>query len=226
MYSEFLYRKKRDMKRILCFGDSLTWGYDPDRAVRFAPEDRWTGVLAAKLGEGYTVIEEGQNGRTIATDDPAEGEKNGIRYIVPCLESQSPLDIMILMLGTNDLKRKFSYAADDIAGEMELFLRKVLSHNRFKMGDSMKILLVSPPVVGDKIRDSVFGDSFGFENAREVSAKLGKLYGQLADKYGCAFLDASEVVRVSDSDSIHLDAEEQRKLADAIYNSLISERML
>jgi lysophospholipase L1-like esterase len=214
------------MKRILCFGDSLTWGYDPDKGTRLAPGDRWTGVLAALLGEGYTVIEEGQNGRTIATDDPAEGEKNGIRYIVPCLESQRPLDIMILMLGTNDLKRKFSYAASDIAGEMEQFLQKVLSYNRFKMEDQMKILLISPPVVGEKIRDSVFGDSFGYENAVEVSRKLDPWYRGLADKYGLAFLDASEVVKVSDSDSIHLDAVNQRKLAGAIYDRLSSERMI
>ena len=66
------------MKRILCFGDSLTWGYDPANRVRFDEDSRWPCVMEKILGDGYKVIEEGQNGRTIATEDPAEGEKNGI----------------------------------------------------------------------------------------------------------------------------------------------------
>ena len=103
-------------KRIVCFGDSLTWGYDPDHRVRFEDEDRWTQVLQKEIGDDYAVIEEGQNGRTIATDDPAEGEKNGLAYIGPCMESQSPFALLIIMLGCNDCKRKFAYSAMDIAG--------------------------------------------------------------------------------------------------------------
>ena len=108
--------------RILCFGDSLTWGFDPDKRTRIDEDERWTGALQNLLGEGYKVIEEGQNGRTIATDDPAEGEKNGLKYIIPCIESQNPLDLMILMLGGNDLKRKFSYGSMDFACVMQIFL--------------------------------------------------------------------------------------------------------
>ncbi len=214
------------MKRILCFGDSLTWGYDPTNRVRFEPENRWTGVLAKMLGDGYTVIEEGQNGRTIATDDPAEGEKNGIRYIIPCLESQSPLDLMIVMLGTNDMKRKFSYCAMDIAGEMRQFLEKVSARNKFRMDGKMKILLISPPLIGERIRDSWLGDSFGYERAREVSRELASWYRELADSYGCMFLDAAEVVTASFDDSIHLDAAEQRRLAEAIYDVLKTNEVI
>ena len=214
------------MKRILCFGDSLTWGYDPTNRVRFEPENRWTGVLAKMLGDGFTVIEEGQNGRTIATDDPAEGEKNGIRYIIPCLESQSPLDLMIVMLGTNDMKRKFSYCAMDIAGEMRQFLEKVSARNEFRMDGKMKILLISPPLIGERIRDSWLGDSFGYEHAREVSRELASWYRELADSYGCMFLDAAEVVTASFDDSIHLDAAEQRRLAEAIYDVLKTNEVI
>ena len=113
------------MKRILCFGDFMTWGFDPDTRTRFPEDIRWTGVLQQLLGDGCKIIEEGQCGRTIACDDPAEGEKNGIKYIVPCLESQSPLDLMILLLGINNLKRKFNYSSMDVAGEMQVFLEKV-----------------------------------------------------------------------------------------------------
>ena len=133
-------------KRVLCFGDSLTWGYDPDKRVRFQEDSRWPMVMQSVLGDEYTVIEEGQNGRTIATDDPAEGEKNGLKYIGPCLESQSPLDVVIIMLGSNDCKRKFAYSSMDIAGEMQIMLEKILSYNHFRCGDGFKVILVSPPL--------------------------------------------------------------------------------
>ena len=103
--------------RILCFGDSLTWGFDPAEKIRMSDENRYTAVLQKLLGDEYLVIEEGQNGRTIATDDPAEGEKNGLKYILPCMETHNPIDLITIMLGTNDLKKKFGYSSMDIAGE-------------------------------------------------------------------------------------------------------------
>ena len=201
-----------EKKRILCFGDSLTWGFDPDKRIRFGEEDRWTAVMAKDLGEGFTVIEEGQNGRTIAVDDPSEGEKNGLKYIRPCLESQSPLDLVIIMLGCNDCKRKFSFSAMDIAGEMQIFLEKVLAYNRFRQEDRFKVLLLSPPHVTEEIRDSWLGDSYGFENARKLSMELSPWYKELADAYGCAFLDTAAHVKASPVDGIHMDAENHRIL--------------
>lgn len=203
-------------KRIVCFGDSLTWGYDPDNRVRFSEDIRWPQVLQKNLGEEYTVIEEGQNGRTIATDDPAEGEKNGLKYIGPCMESHTPFDLLIIMLGSNDCKRKFAYSAMDIAGEMQIMLEKVQSYNRFRCRDAFKVLLVSPPTVSDAIRDSWLGDSFGYENAAKVSGELATWYKTLAEMYDCDYLDASKYVRVSDTDGIHLDAENQKKLGKVI----------
>ena len=204
------------MKRILCFGDSLTWGYDPDRRIRFSEDSRWPQVMARCLGEEYTVIEEGQNGRTIATDDPAEGEKNGLKYIGPCLESHNPLDLVIIMLGSNDCKRKFAYSSMDIAGEMQIFLEKVLSYNHFRCQHRFKVLIVSPPHISEAIRDSWLGDSFGYENARKVSMELAGWYEQLARMYDCLFLDASKHVTASDSDGCHMDADNQRKLGETV----------
>jgi len=209
--------------RILCFGDSLTWGFDPEKRNRMSEHDRWTGVLQDLLGERYTIIEEGQNGRTIATDDPAEGEKNGLNYIIPCIESQNPLDLMILMLGANDLKRKFSYTAMDIAGEMQIFLEKVLSYNHFRMNDHMKILLIAPPIIGADAKDSWLADDFDFENAVKVSSQFASWYEQLAQMYDCYFLDASKYAEVSSVDGVHFDAENQRKLGRAIYQKLCEE---
>ena len=212
--------------RILCFGDSLTWGYHPETGLRIGPEARWTGVLQQLLGDGYQVIEEGQNGRTIASDDPAEGEKNGLRYVIPCLESQNPLDLMILMLGTNDLKHKFGFTAGDIAGEMQRFLEAVLSYSRFHMGDRLKLLLMAPPITGELGLDSPFAEGFDFPRAVRVSAELPALYRRLAEAYGCAFLDTTRLVKVSPADGVHLSPEDQTVLGRAVYEKLLSDGLL
>ena len=215
-----------EKKRILCFGDSLTWGYDPDTRTRFPAESRWPMVLQELLVEGWTVIEEGQSGRTIATEDPAEGEKNGLRYVIPCLESQSPLDLMIVMLGGNDLKRKFGYASIDIAGEMQILLEKIQSYNRFRMGDKMKVLLMAPPVIGEEVSDPWLEDCFDFPRARKISRELAGWYVQLAEMYGCLYLDAAQVVRASTIDGVHLEAESHARLARAVYQKLKDEKIV
>ena len=173
-------------------------------------------TLQACLGKDYTVIEEGQGGRNIATDDYAEGEKNGLRYILPCLETHSPLDLVIVMLGTNDCKRKFAYALQDIAWEMERFLQKVLTHRHFKAGDRYKVLLMAPPPICEGIQHSWLGDVFGYDEGRRKSMELAKWYRDIAERYGCLFLDAAEFARSSEVDGIHLDAENQRKLGEAV----------
>ncbi len=180
-------------------------------------------VMQEILGSGYTVIEEGQNGRTIAIDDPSEGEKNGLKYVGPCLESQQPLDYMVIMLGSNDCKRKFAFSSMDIAGEMQIFLEKVLSYIHFRLNDQCKVLLVSPPHIGETIETSWLGDSFGFENARKLSKELSPWYQELSKMYHCLFLDAAEYVKVSDVDGCHLDAENQKKLGKVIAEFLIEE---
>ncbi len=103
------------MKTILCYGNSNTWGAVLGTGERYAPFIRWTGVLAQELGAMYRVIEEGPNGRTTLWDDPIEGYKNGKEYLIPCLESHRPIDLVVMMLGTNDLKIRFSVPAYDIA---------------------------------------------------------------------------------------------------------------
>ena len=207
-------------RRILCFGDSLTWGYDPVTCERFDEETRWPCVLQSLLGDDFAVVEEGQNGRTIATDDPTKGFKSGLDYVIPCIESHKPLEMMIIMLGTNDIKTKYCYTAGDIADEMKLFLERVLSYNHFRLGDKMKVLLVSPPLIGEGMAESRFYDKFHDDFAREVSMELGEQFGKLAEAYGVLFFDSADVVVASKEDSLHLDAENQRKLGRAIFEKI------
>src|SRR6185312_8487577 len=108
------------MRTVLCFGDSNTHGTRPMVSLeddsRFDRSTRWPGVVEARLGDGWRVVEEGLPGRTTVHDDPIEGfHKNGQRYLQACLESHKPLDAIVLMLGTNDLKARFNLPASDIA---------------------------------------------------------------------------------------------------------------
>ena len=178
-------------------------------------------VLQSILGDNYQVLEEGQPGRTIATEDPAEGEKNGLSYLIPCLESHVPLDYLVIMLGSNDCKSKFSYSAMDIAGEMQIFLEKAISYNHFRCNDRMQILLVSPPVITEAVRDSWLEECFGYAHAGKVSEQLAGWYAKLAEMYHCDFLDAASVVRASAADGCHMDAQNQQELGKQIAARII-----
>ena len=135
------------MKTVLCYGDSNTWGYIGGTGERFAPDVRWPGVMQAALGSGYRVIEEGLNGRTTVWDDPIEGDKNGEAYLRPCLDTHAPIDLVILMLGTNDLKRRFSLPAIDIAAGAEKLVRIIQQSEAGPEHAAPQVLLVCPAAV-------------------------------------------------------------------------------
>ena len=107
-------------KRILCYGDSNTWGYNGETATRFPEDIRWTGQLQTLLGEEWTIIEEGMCSRTTVFDDPIIEGVNGLTYLHPCLSSQSPIDYLIIMLGTNDCKQRFALTPKNIAEGLKL----------------------------------------------------------------------------------------------------------
>ena len=188
------------MKTVLCYGDSNTWGYRADNAERFSKDVRWTGVLSAQLGSGFAVIEEGLNGRTTVFDDPIEGHKNGETYLTPCLDSHAPIDLVIIMLGTNDLKLRFSVSAYDIAGGMEKLIRIIKSSESGVGHTAPKILLMCPAPVG-KLTD--FAEML--EGAVEKSQGLSRYYSDIASRYDISFLDVGSVAKSSDVDGIHYD---------------------
>ncbi len=200
------------MKTVLCYGDSNTWGFDPATQNRFPRDVRWTGVLRNSLGPEYLVIEEGLNGRTTVWSDPIEGEyKSGKTYLVPCLESHAPLDLVVLMLGTNDLKMRFSVTPFDICSGIEVLVKIIRASMAGPDGGAPEILLVAPPPVA---RLSNYAEMF--EGAGPKSKRLGEHYRELAGLYGCAFLDAGQVIVSSDIDGIHFEAGEHGKLGRAV----------
>ena len=203
------------MNTIVAFGDSNTWGYDPAKGQRFAPEVRWTGVMRKALGAGYAVIEEGLNGRTTVFDDPIEPGRCGLDYLPPCLLSHAPLDLVILSLGCNDMKKRFSATPGDIAGGAERLIEAALFSRANPEGKAPKVLMVAPPPTA---KLTAFAEMF--DGADEKSRKLGARYGALAKAMGVAFLDAGAVIRCSDLDGIHYEADQHKKLGKAMAEAV------
>ena len=199
------------MYEILCFGDSNTWGYNPATRERFPRDTRWTGVMQAALGRDFHVIEEGLNGRTTVWEDPVEGDKMGKRHLPPCLESQAPLDLVVLMLGTNDTKQRYSAPPTDIARGVGVLL-DVISHSAAgREGKAPPVLLMAPVPLG---RLTDFDQMF--QGGAEKSKALAPLYAALARERGCAFFDAGSVIRCSDKDGVHFEAPAHRTLGEAV----------
>ncbi len=202
------------MKTILCFGDSLTWGYNAVGPARHAFEDRWPSVLQAELGEGFKVIAEGLNGRTTAFDDHTAAEdRNGARLLPTLLGTHSPLDLVILLLGSNDMKPSIQGNAPAVQRGMERLVQIVRGHP-YPMGAAAPaILLVSPPPMS-RIDDPRLP---GFHVAsNEGSKALASLYADLAEMEGCGFFDAGTVAKVTPVDGVHLDAENTRRIGKAL----------
>ena len=205
-----------NMTTVLCYGDSNTYGYVPETGLRYPRDVRYPGRLQTLLGDEYVVIEEGCNGRTTIYDDPIDGWKNGLDYLKPCLYSHKPVDIVILMLGSNDLKATFHLTAAQIADGAAALVEVIRSFTEEKQGFIPKIILVSPPELGKDIKSSPFYGAF-YEDAVEESKKFPEHYRTVAKKYGCVFFNAAEHIYPSAADSLHLTAEGHKVLAEKLY---------
>jgi lysophospholipase L1-like esterase len=204
------------MKTIVCFGDSNTWGADPLQGSRFNRLQRWPGILRNILGEQYGVIEEGLCGRTTIYEDPAEDYKCGKDYIVPCLQSHTPVDLVIIMLGTNDLKKRFLLSACDIAKGAGLLVDLVQQSSYPGGYQAPQVLLIAPPPIFEV---GQFKEMF--EGGAATSLQFGAYYAGTAAKSGCHFLDAGKIISSSPVDGIHFDAREHAKLGTAVAEKVM-----
>jgi lysophospholipase L1-like esterase len=203
------------MKRILCYGDSNTYGFTPKTGDRFDEKTRWTKLLEKDLGSGYEVIEDGFNGRTTVFDDPGVEGRNGKESLVPGLKDNRPLDLVILMLGTNDIKPLFARCAKDIADGIETLVRIILDPETHEGLPAPEILVVSPIEVRESIVDSCYSDGFGLLKAVAMSKELPPLVEAVAKRNGCHYIDAAKYAVASDIDAIHLDEKGHASLARA-----------
>lgn len=208
------------MKTVLCFGDSNTWGYDPDASaaspfpLRHAPNVRWTGVLARALGAEWRVIEEGQNGRTTVFPDPTNPHRIGRDYLPATLESHKPLDVVVLMLGTNDLKAVFSAPAGQIAEAVSVLAKIILTSDTGPGAGAPQLLLVAPPAIGSFAHLPDLEEKFAGAEAK--ARRFAELYRRAAETLGCGFLNAQEYTCPSPADGLHLAAASHGALGAAI----------
>lgn len=201
---------------ILCFGDSNTHGTKPmpdmNSRERHAKSDRWPTVMADILGPDYEVIAEGHPGRNAACDDPIEGaHKNGLSVLPALLESHRPVDLLIVMLGTNDLKARFSLPAFDIALALERLAVMARERGIASDGTPPKVLFVAPV----PIEETGFLAEMFAGGATKSRALPGHLRA-IADRQGAAFIDLAGAAQVDPVDGIHLSADSQRALGRAI----------
>ncbi|CAN7278829.1 MULTISPECIES: SGNH/GDSL hydrolase family protein [Ensifer] len=194
------------MKTLLCYGDSLTWGYDASGPGRHALADRWPNVLQKALGPDVHVVAEGLNGRTTAYDDHlADCDRNGARMLPTVLHSHAPLDLMVILLGSNDMKPIIHGTAFGAVKGIERLVNLVRRHDwPVETAEGPEILIVSPPQLCETA-NSAFAAMFA--DGIEQSAMLAPLYRDLADELDCGFFDAGSVARTTPLDGVHLDAE-------------------
>lgn len=201
-------------RTVLCFGDSNTYGSVPGEVGgRFARDIRWPGVLARELGDGWQVVEEGLPGRTTVFDDPLLPHRRGAGYLPPCLVSHAPLDVVVIFLGTNDLKARLAAGASDIAAGVRVLARTVLDSCTGPGGEAPRVLLLGLPRLGAPLGPE-------FNGADDKAAELPRHLAQEAAMLGVELLDLADVVTYSQLDGIHLDAAGHSAVGEAVARRL------
>jgi lysophospholipase L1-like esterase len=208
--------------KVLCYGDSNTWGQKPDKTGRYATNVRWTGVLQNLLGDSYYIVEEGLGSRTTDLDYDRKPGRNGKSYLVPCIASHAPLDIVTIMLGTNDLKLEYSRSADNIATALKGLVDDVRTYGTDKNGKSPKIILISPILVNDKApRFTEFYTGYYDSRSMQESLKLAEAIKTVAETNDCLFLNAADIAHPGE-DGIHFSEDSNEPLAKLIATTLVN----
>ncbi len=202
-------------KRILCFGDSNTWGYiSGTRAERYPANIRWTGVLQNMLGSDYEIIEEGLNSRTIVEDGNRIGKEGriGMEYIIPCLDTHNPLDYILIMLGSNELRSKFNISAEKIGENLKLLIQTIQNRS------SAEIVIIVPPTLNENTEYSKNDNKY--TGAYEKSIQLKDVYAKIAKEFKLKIVDIQDYMIVG-VDGAHIIEESHKLLAESIKNVII-----
>ena len=212
------------MKNILIYGDSNTWGLNPawttTGARRHAWDVRWPGRLQISLGHDYRVIDEALNGRTTVFDDPTSPGRSGLEFLTVCIESHSPLDLIVIVLGTNDTKTIFGANEFAITRGLDRLIRAAKNPFLYTPGNPPEILIGAPVPLGEGIATRLdVGMLDGTSLA--TSKKLAPQYKAVAELHGCHFIDLGQFAAASPIDNVHLDADAHAKLADAMREKIL-----
>lgn len=203
-------------KTIVCYGDSNTHGYNSSNMGRFSPKERWTCLLQELLGTEFLIREEGLSGRTTSFDDPLFEGLNGFAYLHTCMLTHEPIGLLIVMLGTNDVKERFSATPGNIAKGLERLLSKAI-HTPEAWRSKPNILVIAPPPIEEGYYETEIGPEMG-KDCLEKSKALAPLYEEVAKRLGCHFLDAATIpgVEMAPYDHMHLSLNAHKALAEKL----------
>jgi lysophospholipase L1-like esterase len=204
--------------KVLCYGDSNTWGQKPDKTGRYPADIRWTGILKKAIGDRYYVIEEGLSSRTTDLEYSAKPGRNGKSYLQPCLESHNPIDIVLLMLGTNDLKMEYNRSAKDVSNAIAGLANDIKKYAKNAKNSMPKIVLISPTPIRDKAR--LFKEFYTglYDHKSALKSKdLADQIDKIAFQNGCFFVDSSKLA-VAGEDGVHMNEESHQKLGNLMAN--------
>lgn len=214
-----------DKIEILCYGDSNTWGCigrwveSTEPSERYDTDTRWPTVAQKELGKNFHIIEEGLGGRSTIYPHPTEPWKNGEPYLKPCLHTHRPLDLVVLMLGTNDLQLKKDITAEELPNGISRLIDIIQTDQKIGRGNqSPKILVLAPIEVRPSApegRTAVYA-KFRCDIGRELSLMLPEVYARVAKEKGCYFLNAQDYAQPGPADGVHFDAASHISLGKAV----------
>lgn len=205
---------ENSLKNILCFGDSNTFGFNPATGGRFPRNIRWTGILQTVLGDGYSIIEDGLNGRTTVFDDPIRLYRAGKDDLVLTIDVNRPLDLIIISLGANDLKTFYNQPAANIALGIEYLLGQIFNYRWGGAYTCPKVLVVSPPALTDAAYLNNPFSGFNKDSVKK-SHELAHYMGEICQKWNVGFLNGSKITEPG-PDGVHLSPEGHKLMAEAI----------
>lgn len=203
------------MTTILAYGDSLTWGSCPKTGNRHPESHRWPDVLAARLGETVTMLVDGMRGRTTGYDEHlADCDRNGVRLLPSVLYTHAPIDLVVFMLGANDMKPHICGTALGAKQGMRRLVQIATQHTQGLASDHRpKVLIVAPPSLVETDDEEL---SAMFAGGVAESKLLARYYAQLAEEFDVSFFDAGSVAVASPLDGVHLDAENTKEIGEAL----------
>ena len=203
------------MKTILCYGDSNTFGFNPEDYSRYDKNTRWTGVLQSNLGDKYKVINEGANNRNGFVTNPQGDLYSAQKHYPELISNSENIDIIILAIGTNDLQFLYNANSDDF----EHGLENLISISKNKTND---IILIPPVILSDNILNGFFKTQFDKTSILK-SQTVGEIYYKLAKIHNCRIFDINKFTKPSETDGLHYSKESHKLIADNLTEFILSE---
>ena len=207
------------MKKILCFGDSNTYGFIPQICKRYATNERWSGILQTLLNENYEVLEQGMNNRTGFFKNPESVKLCGTEYLPVYLRNNPDIDICILELGTNDAQFIYEYSENSVRDGLQNLINSIRDVNT-----QTKIIIVPPVKIQANILNGMFSMYFNLDSVEKIS-KTFHIYKEIAQENKCYYLDFNEFVNPSELDGLHYSAESHKIIADKVADFIKSNNL-